>query len=74
MSSRAQNDIILYALLGRKITPAPSHKKTVSSRRERNKEYAKVRNRVYNESRIFDKTIRIREISLMSTIILALAV
>ena len=44
MSSRAQNDIILYALLGRKITPAPSHKKTVSSRRERNKEYAKVSN------------------------------
>ena len=43
MSSRAQNDIILYALLGRKITPAPNQKKTVSTRRERNREYAKVR-------------------------------
>ena len=41
MSSRAQNDVILYALLGRKITPAPQ-KKTVSTRRERNREYAKV--------------------------------
>ena len=50
MSSRAQNDIILYALLGRKITPAPSQKKTVSTRRERNKEYAKVRNRGEIES------------------------
>ena len=41
MSSRAQNDVILYALLGRKITPAPL-KKTVSTRRERNREDAKV--------------------------------
>ena len=43
MSSRAQNDVILYMLLGRKITPAPNQKKTVTTRRERNREYAKVR-------------------------------
>jgi hypothetical protein len=46
MSSRSQNDVILYLFLGRRIVPG---KKGATTRKERNREYAKVEkeNQIY---------------------------
>ena len=46
MSARSQYDVVLYAFLGRKIVPSPSAISAMGeamSRKERNREYAKVR-------------------------------